>query len=119
MASLAATADCVASGSVTSVDDLTRIAGLRGTDDFRGGDVGADTLLRDGRRLWLFGDMLRGGQAGPTYVRNSMLVADDRCLRAVLPKSGGALIPDRAAAGTTPSATGRCLRGPQRHPLRR
>lgn len=102
VASLAATADCVASGSVTSVDDLNRIAGLRGTDDFRGGDVGADALLQDGRRLWLFGDTLRGGQAGPTYVRNSMLVADDRCLRAVLPKSGGALIPDRAGSGDNP-----------------
>ena len=68
----------------------------------RGGDVGADALLQDGRRLWLFGDTLRGGQAGPTYVRNSMLVTDEKCIRAVVPESGGALIPDRTGAGENP-----------------
>lgn len=102
LASLAASADCVRSGPVTSVADLNRIAGLRGTDDFRGGDVGADALLQDGRRAWLFGDTLREGPAGPRYVRNSMLVTDKRCIRAVVPEAGGALVPDRARPGESP-----------------
>lgn len=102
LASLAASADCVRSGNVTSVADLNRIAAMRGTDDFRGGDVGADALLQDGRRAWLFGDTLQDGVAGSGYVRNSMLVTDEKCIRAVVPESGGALIPDRTGAGENP-----------------
>lgn len=102
LTSLAASSECVRAGSVRSVDDLNRIARLRGTDDFRGGDVGADALLQDDRRVWLFGDTLRGGTTGPTYVRNSMLVTDGRCLRAVVPATGGALIPDRPGGGDHP-----------------
>lgn len=102
LASLAASADCVRSGSVTSVDDLNRIAEMRGTDDFRGGDVGADALLQDGRRAWLFGDTLQDGVTGSSYVRNSMLVTDEECIRAVVPEDGGALIPDRSGGGESP-----------------
>ena len=102
LASLAASADCVRSGSVTSVDDLNRIAEMRGTDDFRGGDVGADALLQDGRRAWLFGDTLQDGVAGSSYVRNSMLVTDQKCIRAVVPEDDGALIPDRSGGGESP-----------------
>ncbi|WP_068249570.1 DUF4185 domain-containing protein [Janibacter corallicola] len=101
-ASLAATADCVRSGSVTSVADLNRIAEMRGTDEFRGGDVGADALLQDGRRAWLFGDTLREGVAGSRYVRNSMLLTDKECIRAVVLESDGALIPDRPGGGENP-----------------
>lgn len=102
LASLAASADCVRSGSVTSVDDLNRIAEMRGTDDFRGGDVGADALLQDGRRAWLFGDTLQDGVTGSSYVRNSMLVTDEECIRAVVPEDDGALIPDRSGGGESP-----------------
>lgn len=101
IASLAASSSCVATGSVRTVADLNRITQLRGTEEFRGGDVGADALLQDGRRVWLFGDTIQDGSAGPGGVRNSMLITDDRCIRAVVPEGGGALIPDRAD-GTGP-----------------
>lgn len=96
--SLAASTECVSTGRVRDVDDLNRIASLRGTADFRGGDVGADAELQDRRRVWLFGDTLRDTAGGGTggYVRNSMLVADGTCLSSVLPEGGGAIIPDRA-----------------------
>ena len=42
---------------------------------FQGADVGADVLLQDGRRLWVFGDTLRAPDFdGQRFVRNSMLV---------------------------------------------
>lgn len=101
--SLAATTECVETGAVRGVDDLNRIAALRGTDAFRGGDVGADALLQDGRRVWLFGDTLRDGSTGRGYVRNSMLLVDQECIAAVVPGSGGAIIPNRAGrTGTDP-----------------
>ena len=84
--------DCTRIPDVDSVADLNRITRLPGTSHFAGADVGVDVGLQDGRRLWLFADTLRD-QAG--MVRNSMLVSDDRCLRAVVPDQGGAVIPNR------------------------
>ena len=83
---------CVRIPEVDSIADLNRIARMPPNAYFAGADVGADVGLADGRRLWLFGDTLREN-AG--LVRNSMLVADDRCLHAVVPEDGGAVIPDR------------------------
>ena len=96
-ASRASRTECVATGDVASVGDLNRIAAtLRGGQEFQGADVGADVLLQDGRRLWLFGDTLRGAAAaGPRLVRNSMLVFGPGCIQNVLAAGHGALIPDR------------------------
>jgi hypothetical protein len=80
-----------------TVEDLDRLATtMRGGAGFQGADVGADVVLQDGRRLWVFGDTLRTAAAGQRFVRNSMLVFDDRCVRVVVPADGGALVPDRA-----------------------
>lgn len=84
--------DCAPIPEVDSVADLNRITRLPATSEFAGADVGVDVGLQDGRRLWLFADTLREG-AG--MVRNSMLVSEDRCLRAVVPDQGGAVIPNR------------------------
>ena len=99
---LAATTECVSTGAVRDVDDLNRIASLRGTDQFRGGDVGASAQLQDDRRVWLFGDTLQDGRMGTRFVRNSMLLTDDECIQAVVPGGGGALIPDRSGDGGRP-----------------
>jgi hypothetical protein len=96
---------CVGTGQVESVQDLNRIATtLRGGASFQGADVGADTVLQDGRRLWLFGDTLRAADfAGQRFVRNSMLVFGPDCIQSVVPADHGALIPDRPARGSAPS----------------
>ncbi|MDT9593432.1 hypothetical protein RDV89_10165 [Nocardioides zeae] len=94
--SLAATSDCVDAGPVGSVDDLNRVAELRGDAAFQGGDVGASARLQDGRTVWMFGDTLRAADfPGDRFVRNSMLLVDPSCLRVVVPRSGGAVVPDR------------------------
>ena len=81
--------------SVTQINAMVET--LRGRTEFQGADVGADVLLQDGRRLWVFGDTLRGRNTdGPRFVRNSMLVFDDRCANVVIPPGGGALVPDRS-----------------------
>ena len=84
--------ECTPIPDVDSVADLNRIARLPGTSDLAGADVGVDVGLGDGRTLWLFADTLREN-AG--MVRNSMLIADGRCLHAVVPEGGGAVIPNR------------------------
>lgn len=84
--------ECTRIPEVDSVADLNRITRLPGTSDFAGADVGVDVSLQDGRTLWFFADTLREN-AG--MVRNSMLVADGGCLRAVVPDQGGAVIPNR------------------------
>lgn len=89
--------ECVATGSLGSVAALNRFATkVRGGDEFRGGDVGADVLLQDGRRLFLFGDTLRTVGGYTSFVRNSMLVFSPDCAQVVLPHDQGALVPDRA-----------------------
>lgn len=119
--SLASETECIATGQLRSVKDLNRVTGwLRGSPAFQGGDVGADVLLQDGRRLWLFGDTLRGDDFdGQTFVRNSMLVVGDDCLSVVVPADHGALIPDRpppsgepgeSAVGYWPMSVGRVER---------
>ncbi|WP_134738901.1 DUF4185 domain-containing protein [Nocardioides sp. 503] len=102
--SRASQTECVATGELQDVADLNRVAGrLRGSPAFQGGDVGADVLLQDGRRLWVFGDTLRGADFdGQTFVRNSMLVVGPGCLSVVLPPDRGAVIPDRADADAPP-----------------
>lgn len=95
--SLASSSRCVSTGPVRGVRDLNRITQLRGSAAFQGGDVGADVLLQDGRRIFMFGDTLRSeGVAGGPFVHNSMLVFGPDCMQAVLPVGGGAIIPDRS-----------------------
>ena len=88
---------CVPFPPIRTAADLDRLAtGLRGGREFQGADVGADTQLQDGRRLWVFGDTLRSSDVGgQRFVRNSMLVFDDSCANVVLPADRGALVPDR------------------------
>lgn len=88
---------CVPFSPIRTAGDLDRLAtGLRGDREFQGADVGADTRLQDGRRLWVFGDTLRSADFdGQRFVRNSMLVFDDSCANVVLPADRGALVPDR------------------------
>lgn len=88
--------ECTPIPDVDSVADLNRIARIPGTSDFAGADVGVDVSLSDGRTLWLFADTLREN-AG--MVRNSMLISDGRCLHAVVPEGGGAVIPNRPHTG--------------------
>src|SRR5690606_36063829 len=91
----ASTSTCVGVGEPHTIRDLNRITReVRGGEDFGGGDVGADVLLQDGRRLWFFGDSVRQAGPNPRFVRNSMLVFGEGCISAVLPRGGGAVIPD-------------------------
>ncbi|KHL17049.1 uncharacterized protein DUF4185 [Mumia flava] len=101
--------ECLATGDVTSVADLNRIASdVRGAPQFQGGDVGADVELSDGRRLMLFGDTLRAPDFdGQRFVRNSMLVFQPDCAQVVVPADHGALIPDRGdGVGYWPMSVG-------------
>jgi hypothetical protein len=111
--SKAAETKCLGTGQLRDVSDLNRVAGrLRGSPGFQGGDVGADVQLQDGRRLWVFGDTLRGEKFdGQPFVRNSMLVSGAGCLQVVLPDDRGALIPDRGdGVGYWPMSIGRTQR---------
>ena len=94
---------CVPIGSMATVADLNRIARtVRGGPDFLGGDVGADAVLQDGRRVMVFGDTLRGEHfTGQEIVRNSMLVVAGGCIQSVV-RAHGALVPDRPAADPYP-----------------
>lgn len=94
---MATTTDCVDIGPVRTVKDLNRITRLRGSAEFGGGDVGASAQLQDGRRIWLFGDTVRGTGEHARFVRNSMLVLNQQCMAAVL-MGGGAIIPDRSSS---------------------
>ena len=96
-AALAAETHCLPVTPISSVDDLNRlVTSVRGSPGFQGADVGADVTLQDGRRLWVFGDTLRSPSfKGQRFVRNSMLVFQDRCADVVVPSDHGALIPDR------------------------
>lgn len=88
--------DCTPFKQATSVDELNQqIQTARSSPEFRGGDVGASVLLRDGRSLWIFGDTLRGPEYGNRIVRNSMLLFEKDCIRTIPGKDGGAIIPDR------------------------
>ena len=75
--------ECVATPKISTVADLNDFAGkVRGGPAFQGADVGADVLLQDGRRLWVFGDTLRAPDfPGQQFVRNSMLVLGGGCAR--------------------------------------
>ncbi|MCW2750768.1 MAG: hypothetical protein JWR83_1878 [Aeromicrobium sp.] len=97
-APLAAETRCLPITPVSTVAGLNRlVTTVRGSSEFQGADVGADVLLQDGRRLWVFGDTLRASDFdGQRFVRNSMLVFQPRCADVVLPADHGALIPDRA-----------------------
>lgn len=88
---------CIPIEPVTSVDQVNKfVTKVRGSAEFQGADVGADVRLQDDRRLWVFGDTLRAADFdGQRFVRNSMLVFDDRCADVILPADHGALIPDR------------------------
>jgi hypothetical protein len=89
---------CVATGALDSVAAVNRFASkVRGPGgEFQGGDVGTDVRLQDGRRLFLFGDTLRGEDFdGASFVRNSMMVVTPGCAQVVLPADHGALIPSR------------------------
>ena len=56
-------------------------------------DIGASTLLSDGRIVWVFGDTLRSGMT-PGIVANSMLVSGGHCASQLIPAQGGPVIPD-------------------------
>ena len=56
-------------------------------------DIGASTLLSDGRIVWAFGDTLRTGQT-PGIVANSMLVSGGHCASQLMPAEDGPVIPD-------------------------
>ena len=71
------------------------VSGFRDQPLARGGDVGADVTLHDGRRLWVFGDTLRQIDGADTMVRNSMLLFGGGCAQVLLPAGDGAVIPDR------------------------
>jgi hypothetical protein len=89
--------ECVATPKISTLKELNEFAGkVRGGSAFEGADVGADVLLQDGRRLWVFGDTLRAANfSGQRFVRNSMLVLGQGCAATVLPADHGAVIPDR------------------------
>ncbi|WP_027863513.1 DUF4185 domain-containing protein [Marmoricola sp. URHB0036] len=93
----ASTTQCVATPKISTLAELNQFAGnVRGEPAFQGADVGADVLLQDGRRLWVFGDTLRAADfSGQRFVRNSMLVLGGGCAATVLPADRGAIIPDR------------------------
>lgn len=88
---------CLPVPDITSIKDLNTFVGtVRSGPAFQGADVGADVRLQDGRHLWVFGDTLRSPDfEGQQFVRNSMLVFEDRCAHTVVPADRGALIPDR------------------------
>ncbi len=58
-------------------------------------DIGASTLLVDGRIVWVFGDTLRSGRT-PGIVANSLLVSGGHCASQLLPAEDGPVIPDAA-----------------------
>ncbi|MEH3032662.1 MAG: DUF4185 domain-containing protein [Aeromicrobium erythreum] len=110
---LASSTSCRPYAPFRSVDDLNRFVGqVRGAGEFQGADVGADVTLQDGRVLWVFGDTLRAADfPGQRFVRNSMLVFSRGCVRTVLPRDRGALVPDRAdGVGYWPMSVGRIQR---------
>lgn len=88
---------CIQTGALDSVEALNRlVTKVRGDDGFAGGDVGASVELQDGRRLFVFGDTLRSADfVGQRFVHNSMLVFSPGCGQVVMPRSHGALVPDR------------------------
>lgn len=88
--------DCMPYEDADCLADYNAVSQLRSNPAFLGADVGASTKLSDGRRIWLFGDTVRGHSfEGPPWVRNSMLLFGNGCARVVLPTSLGAVIPDR------------------------
>lgn len=94
----ASTLTCTRTGPIRGLDDLNRVVEKKWHPAFMGGDVGAEALLSDGRRVWVFGDTLRNPKYdGHLYVRNSMLISTEDCLDLVVPTGRGALIPDRDA----------------------
>jgi uncharacterized protein DUF4185 len=106
--------DCVATPEITNLQQLNTFARtVRGNPSFQGADVGADVLLQDGRRLWVFGDTLRApGFQGQRFVRNSMLVIGGGCAASVLPADNGAIVPDRGdGIGYWPMSIARVQRG--------
>ena len=56
-------------------------------------DIGASTLLNDGRVVWVFGDTVRS-EMTPGIVANSMLVSGGKCASQLLPAQDGPVIPD-------------------------
>jgi hypothetical protein len=90
--------DCLPFELPRTVPALNRlIARYRSLPGFVGADVGADVLLQDRRRLWVFGDTLRQEDFdGQRFVRNSMLLFSPGCATVVMPRNHGAVVPDRA-----------------------
>lgn len=89
---------CIPYAQPDDVAGLNKLIGqYRGIPGFVGADVGADVLLQDGRRLWVFGDTLRPANfRGQRAVRNSMLMFSPGCATVVMPRDRGAVVPDRA-----------------------
>ncbi|MGO4257886.1 DUF4185 domain-containing protein [Marmoricola sp. RAF53] len=109
----AAETTCVGTPQISTLADLNKFVGtVRGGPAFQGADVGADVGLQDGRRLWVFGDTLRSPDFdGQRFVRNSMLVLGEGCVRSVVPADKGAVVPDRKdGVGYWPMSVARTAR---------
>lgn len=87
---------CLFLEPVRSVGDLNDfVRTTAGVPELRGADLGVDVLLGDGRRLWIFADTLQSDGDGTRFVRNSALLVDAPCVRAVSAAGRTAVLADR------------------------
>lgn len=87
---------CIPTGPIRTVADLNRLVReTPGLPSLRGADVGVDTLLPDGRRVWFFADTLQSLGHQARVVRNSALLISAECARVLTGPDRGAPIPDR------------------------
>ena len=88
-------------------------AQLDGEPRLQAGDHGGSVRLADGRTVFVFGDTIRDTDVvSPFMVRNSVLVANGGCLRAMRAGDDGAVIPDEGDTGYWPmSLRARAVRG--------
>lgn len=68
--------------------------------------------MSDKSSLWLFADTLQRAASGLVLVRNSMLLFTPGCAQVVVPRSGGALVLNRAdGVGYWPMSVWKLVRG--------
>lgn len=84
----------VAVESATAANELLAAQDLPA---WEAADIGASTLLSDGRVVWVFGDTVRSGMT-PGLVANSMLVSGGHCASQLLTPEKGPVIPDVSTA---------------------
>jgi hypothetical protein len=81
----------------------TLMTQLDGEPRLQGADHGGSVMLADGRRLFVYGDTVRDTDVvGAFMVRNSVLVANGGCLKAMRVEGDGAVIPDTGDLGHWP-----------------